>query len=117
MIKLGPWGEDWVASQYLEKGYKLVDRNWRTRYGELDIIMENEECLVFIEVKTRRSKKFGEGFEAVDELKQDKLTTTAELFMLEHPTEKQVRFDVASVFAPRGVETEEPEIVYFEGAF
>lgn len=117
MIKLGPWGEDWVASQYLDRGYKLVDRNWRTRYGELDIIMENDTHLVFIEVKTRRNKKFGEGFESVDEIKQDKLTTTAELFMMEFPTEKQVRFDVVSVFAPKGVETEEPELVFLEAAF
>lgn len=117
MIKLGQWGEDLVAAEYQEKGFAVVNRNWRTRYGELDIVVENADFLVFVEVKTRKSKKFGEGFEAVDELKQDKLSTTAELYMVEYPTEKQVRFDVVSVFAPRGVETKNPVISCIEGAF
>lgn len=116
-IKLGQWGEDLICDFYHKKGFTIVDKNWHTRYGELDIVVENEDFLVFVEVKTRKNKKFGDGFESVDELKQDKLTTTAELYMLEHPTTKNVRFDVVSVFAPRGVETKKPEILCLEAAF
>lgn len=116
-MKLGQWGEERVVLDYESRGFRVVERNWRTRYGEIDIIVENDECLVFIEVKTRKSKKFGDGFEAVDELKQEKLTTTAELYLVSYPSSLSVRFDVVSVFAPRGVETKDPMIHRIEDAF
>lgn len=117
MIKLGEWGEDLAALTYVEKGYTIIERNWRTRYGEIDIIATNEEFLVFIEVKTRKSKKFIEGFEAVDEQKQEKLTITAELYMVTSTSELQPRFDVVSIYANRGVDTKEPLVECLEGAF
>lgn len=114
---LGQWGEQLVAQSYEVKGYTIIERNFRTRYGEIDLIASNETSLVFIEVKTRRSKKFGEGFEAVDFRKQEKLTITAELYMVTNPSELQPRFDVVSVYASRGLETKEPVIEVLENAF
>lgn len=116
-MKLGQWGEDLVMKDYISRGYHILERNWHTRYGEIDIIARNEDCLVFVEVKTRKNQKYGEGFESVDWQKQEKLSITAELYLVANPTEGAVRFDVASVYAPRGIETKEPILKYIEGAF
>ncbi|WP_276661388.1 YraN family protein, partial [Syntrophomonas wolfei] len=57
--ELGLWGEE-LAAQYLgKKGYKILERNFYTRYGELDLVCEKDDNIVFVEVKTRRSTRFG----------------------------------------------------------
>ena len=95
--KLGDRGEDYTA-RYLEKhGFHIVERNWHSRYGEIDIIAENEEYLLFVEVKTRKAGSMVPGELAVTPQKQQKLRLTAESYLLAHPTEKQPRFDVAAL--------------------
>lgn len=116
-MTFGQWGEALVAEEYEKRGFVVIARNWRSRYGELDLVVQSETDLVFVEVKTRKTKKFGEPFEAVNGRKQEKLRITAELFMIEYPDLPAPRFDVVSVFAPQGMDTKSPNISYLEAAF
>ncbi len=97
-IGTGRTGED-LAVSYLENhGYTIVERNFRMRMGEIDIIARDGEHLVFIEVKTRRSGRFGSPFDAVDFRKQQQVSRVALAFMSRHQfREIPVRFDVIGV--------------------
>ncbi len=91
----GQAGEE-AAARYLEQqGYTILERNFRLRIGEVDIIARDGEYLVFIEVKTRRSKKFGSPFEAVDVRKQQQIMKVATAYV--QGREIAVRFDVVAV--------------------
>ncbi len=114
---MGAWGES-LASAYLrKKHYKLLATNYRSRYGEIDLIVCNKEYLVFVEVKLRKSRRFAEAMEHVDFHKQNRLRTTAQMYLSENPTQLQPRFDVIEVYAPDGIETSQPEIIHMEDAF
>ena len=113
---LGDAGEDLVARWYADAGYRVLDRNWRCREGELDVIASRSSVLVFCEVKTRRSTAFGVPAEAVTVAKQRRLRTLAMRWLDEHPGSRArtLRFDVASVLAPR----DGPLVIdVIEGAF
>ena len=114
---LGRWGEEKTAEYLQKRGFIVTHRNWRCRFGEIDLIAENEQYLCFIEVKLRKSSAFGTAASFVDHRKQEKLRLTAELYLLDHPTQLQPRFDVTEVYAPDGERTEEPQIDYIENAF
>ena len=90
-------------------------RNWRCSIGEIDLVVQKGDLLVFCEVKTRAGSRFGGGYEAVGRAKQRKLRQLAEIFLaasgLRHPA---ARFDVASVWQPRAGR---PEVHLFEDAF
>jgi putative endonuclease len=113
---LGDAGEDAVARWYVAAGYDLVDRNWRCREGELDLVLRRDRLLVFCEVKTRRTTAFGIPAEAVTVTKQRRLRALAMRWLDAHPAARgrTLRFDVASVLAARGAE---PLIEVIEGAF
>ena len=113
---LGDAGEDAVARWYANAGYRVLDRNWRCREGELDVVVARDPVLVFCEVKTRRSASFGAPAEAVTIAKQRRLRTLAMRWLEAHPEARarELRFDVASVLAPRG---ERPTIEVIEAAF
>jgi putative endonuclease len=113
---LGTAGEDAVARWYVAAGYVLVDRNWRCREGELDLVLARDHVLVFCEVKTRRTTAFGVPAEAVTLTKQRRLRTLAMRWLDAHPRSRArtLRFDVASVLAARGGE---PVIDVIEAAF
>jgi putative endonuclease len=96
--ELGLLGESAAAERYTGRGFRLLARNWRCAAGEVDLIVERGELLVFCEVKTRRSSALGGGYEAVTSVKQRKLRQLAEVFLREHRGgDGAVRFDVASV--------------------
>ena len=114
---LGRWGEAQVAEYLRKRGWTVVAAGYRSRFGEIDLIAENRTYLAFVEVKLRNGRELVRGVEAVDRRKQQRLRTTAELYLSAYPTEKQPRFDVAEVVAPEGVATAAPEIRYFENAF
>lgn len=116
-MKLGEWGEVLIADYLEEKGYHIVARNWHSRYGEIDIIAENDQFILFVEVKTRKNARFSQPYEAVDGRKQEKIRITVESYLMKHPSPLQPRLDVASVIAPQGVNTQNPEITYLEQAF
>ncbi len=113
---LGAAGEDAVARWYTDAGYRVLDRNWRCREGELDLVLAEPGRVVFCEVKTRRGTAFGSPAEAVTLTKQRRLRTLAARWMAQHPgvRARELRFDVASVLALRG---ETPVIDVIEGAF
>jgi putative endonuclease len=113
---LGDAGEELVARWYTEAGYRVLDRNWRCREGELDVVVARAKVLVFCEVKTRRSTAFGAPSEAVTYAKQRRLRTLAMRWLDAHPDARAptLRFDVASVLALRDVA---PVVEVIEGAF
>jgi putative endonuclease len=111
---IGPRGEDAAVDAYRRRGYRIVARNWRCRIGELDLVVERRGVLVFCEVKSRRGRAFGVGYEAVTRRKQAKLRSLAEAFLRAAGSRPQaIRFDVASV-AVRG---ERSAVELFEDAF
>ncbi len=80
----GRAGED-RAVDYLEsRGYRVIDRNWRTRIGEIDIVAARARDLIVVEVKTRRSEQFGHPFEAIDERKRRRLWRLAVAWAVAH---------------------------------
>lgn len=106
-IGTGQTGED-LAVCYLEnQGYTIVERNYRKRIGEIDIIARDGECLVFIEVKTRSNRRFGSPFDAVDFRKQQQISRVALAFMTQHRFgEVPVRFDVIGVHLEESIRVE-----------
>ena len=113
--RLGIAGEDAVARWYEDAAYEVLDRNWRCRDGELDLVVRRDATLVFCEVKTRASTRFGAPIEAVTGTKQRRLRTLAARWLAEHEARRRtLRFDVASV-----TRTPDGELVVevLEGAF
>lgn len=113
----GSWGEAQAAEYLRKKRFSVIATNYRCRFGEIDIIAANRNYLVFAEVKLRKSDKFAKACEFVDTHKQQRLRTTAELYLSENPTKLQPRFDVIEVYAPNGILTDKPVIVHLEDAF
>lgn len=108
--ELGRTGEDAVAAWYEANGYVVVERNWRRREGELDLIVRKGRHYVFCEVKTRSSDAFGAPAEAVGRLKQARIRHLAAHWLTEATVRAiGIRFDVASVLAG--------QVEVFEGAF
>ncbi len=114
---LGRWGEE-LAAQYLrERGYEILASRWRCRFGEIDLIAGNRDYLCFVEVKLRRNDAFGSPGAFVDRRKQEKLRISAQLYLADHPTRRQPRFDVAEIYAPQGMDTKAPQVRLLENAF
>lgn len=113
----GAWGEA-VAAEYLrKKKYRLLSCGYRCRFGEIDIIARNRKFLVFVEVKLRKTDQFAMAREFVDYKKQQRIISTAQLYLSQNPTSLQPRFDVIEIYAPEGVETINPIIHHLEDAF
>ena len=113
----GAWGEA-IAAEYLrKKRYQLLATGFRCRYGEIDLIVSNKRYLVFVEVKLRKSDAFAAAREFVDFRKQNRLRTTASIYLSMNPSELQPRFDVIEIYAPEGMETKNPVINHVEDAF
>jgi putative endonuclease len=113
----GAWGEA-IAAEYLrKKRYQIVASGFHSRFGEIDLIAKNRKYLVFVEVKLRKSADFAQAREFVDFRKQEKLRTTAAVYLSEKTTNLQPRFDVIEIYAPEGTQTVSPEIYHMEDAF
>jgi putative endonuclease len=113
----GAWGEA-IAAEYLrKKHYKIIANGFHSRFGEIDLIVQNHKFLVFVEVKLRKSSKFAKAMEYVDTRKRDKLRITASVYLAQNPTNLQPRFDVIEIYAPEGTATAAPEIYHMEDAF
>ena len=116
-VSKGAAGEVLAARFLRDKGYEITDANFRCRFGEIDLIVKNKAFLVFVEVKLRKSADFAQAMEYVDGRKQDRIRTTAALYLSENPTDLQPRFDVIEIYAPDGTQTLHPEIHHLEDAF
>ncbi len=110
----GDRGEALALSYLAKKGYKTLERNYRTRHGEIDLVMRSERVLVFVEVKLRRGLGFGDPLEAVTPRKQAAIRALAERYLSDNePDFEAVRFDVVGILL--GDRT--PRIVHLEDAF
>ena len=111
---LGKRGEDLAAALYARLGFEIVERNFRTRQGEIDIVARRGDVLVFCEVKTRRSESWGLPAEAVAWPKQQRLRRLAAIWLRERrPGAVEIRFDVVSIVISRDRE----EITHLPSAF
>ena len=115
--KRGRDGEQLTADYLRERGFIIAQRNFHSRYGEIDIIAENEQYILFVEVKTRIRGALVKPGEAVDIHKQRKIAQTAQFYIMKSFCELQPRFDVAEVTVSDESECEEYEINYIENAF
>lgn len=113
----GAWGEALAADYLRKKHYRLVAAGFHCRFGEIDLIVENKQFLVFVEVKLRKNGSFAQAMEYVDRRKQDRLRMTASIYLSRNPTRLQPRFDVIEIYAPEGTATAKPEIRHMEDAF
>ena len=95
--EIGDFGEKLVSRYMQQKGFEIVERNFHSRFGEIDIIVKNGEYIVFIEVKTRKTDSFISGIESVDIKKQKKIIKTALIYLNKNPIELQPRFDVVEI--------------------
>jgi putative endonuclease len=111
---LGAAGEAVAERFYREKGCAILEKNFIFRHGEIDLIVRDNEELVFVEVKTRRGGRFGAPEESVTQRKQQLLRRTAEGYIwLHHHEHTPCRFDVISVTTANGTATTR----YFRDAF
>lgn len=115
----GDRGEDLALRYLAEKGYEALERNYRTRHGEIDLVVRGERALVFVEVKLRRGTGFGEPLEAVTPKKQAKVRLMAEQYLAERGDDfvagfDEMRFDVVGILASGAGR---PEIRHVEDAF
>ena len=114
---VGAWGESLAAEYLRKKRYTLEAMNYHSRFGEIDLIVSDQKYLVFVEVKLRKSDRFASAAEFVDSRKQNRLRLTAQMYLSEHPTGLQPRFDVIEIYAPQGLDTQKPVINHMEDAF
>ena len=87
-----------LARRFLEQhGLRHVAHNVRCRHGEIDLVMRDAETLIFVEVRYRRSERFGSAAASVDRRKQARLTAAAGFYLQRHPSDLPCRFDVVSI--------------------
>lgn len=113
----GAWGEALAAEYLRQKKYVLLAAGFRCKFGEIDLIVKDKKYIVFVEVKLRKSADFAQAREYVHRRKQDRIRVTASMYLENHPTPLQPRFDVIEIYAPQGCATVSPEIIHLEGAF
>ena len=99
---LGEFGEERAARFLRRKGYRIVERNYRCRQGEIDIIARKRDILAFVEVKLRRDDRFAEAREFVTTAKQRRILAAASLYLAQCGEDVQPRFDVIEIYAPNG---------------
>lgn len=98
-IEKGRTGELLAKEYLISKGYNILESNYRNKIGEIDLIALDKNILVFIEVKTRTSTKFGYGYEAVNKRKQEKIIYCSQLYIQQKKLKNyQLRYDIIEVY-------------------
>ncbi|MGZ9165381.1 MAG: YraN family protein [Anaerolineales bacterium] len=110
--RIGKWGEDAVAGYLAGRGYKIITRNARTPYGEIDIVAKQDDITIFVEVKSRTSLRMGLPEESVNSRKQARMLACAEHYAAENAIDHW-QIDVIAVEGKMGLE---PKITHFENA-
>ena len=109
----GRLGEDMAAAHLVEQGLTVLDRNWRCEVGEIDIVARDGETLVICEVKTRRTRLFGDPLEAVTSEKAARLRRLAARWVVEHEVRpREIRIDLVGIV----LEGESPQIDHVRAA-
>lgn len=116
-VSRGAAGEILAARFLRENGYELIEVNYHSRFGEIDIIAEYDGFLVFVEVKTRSEAAYYEPREAVTYSKQQKIIRTAMGYLTTHPADLQPRFDVVEVYMDSCAPLKAKRIEHIENAF
>ena len=112
-LKKGHIGEEFACKYIFNKGYQILERNFRLKTGEIDIIAKKDDLLVIIEVKTRSNINYGYPYESVNKKKQDKIIKTALYYVKLHCLKNtQLRFDVIEVYLGK-----KNKINHYENAF
>ena len=113
-LDLGKAGEDFAFKKIKKLGYKCIERNYRCILGEIDLIATHGDCLVFIEIKTRKGRDTGYAKEAVTHRKMRQISKTALNYMKEHQCyDTKSRFDVIAISINQG----KPDIEVIQNAF
>lgn len=113
--RLGLDGEEAALKLLLDKGYKLVARNYRCKIGEIDLVVRDNSIYVFVEVRSKSSNSCGTGLESITFKKQSKLRMVATQFLARYGLlNEEVRFDVFAVLFTQG---NDPVFEHLEGAF
>ena len=116
-IEKGKLGEEIAAKYIVSKGGKIIERNYKIKIGEVDLIVLINGELVFVEVKTRRYRSLVSGVEAVGYKKKGRIIATADCFLAEYGEEKQIRYDIAEVTVSTGDAVRVIDFSYFKDAF
>lgn len=113
--KIGLWGEELAAERLRSDGFIILEQNYRTPYGELDLVARKDRLIIFVEVKTRTSQAFGQPEDSITRRKQEHILQSIDYFLQSHPElDCDWRVDVAAVRGKPG--ESETEIVWFENA-
>ena len=111
---LGKWGEDVAPAYLLDHGYRLLDRNWHQGHRDLDLIMQQDDTLVIVEVRTRRNNHFMDPEQTVDALKMLSLSKAANAYIRLHRISLNIRFDIVAI---TGTPSSDFTINHIEDAF
>ena len=103
-LQLGIWGEELAAAYLREKGYVILERDWHSVHRDIDIIAQDGETIVFVEVKTRRNRVFGEPEDAIDYKKMQSLQQAINHYVKFRRINSEVRFDIISIVGTIGSE-------------
>ena len=101
---IGKKAEDAACSYLLRNGLIVVTRNYQCRFGEIDLIMQDSDCLVFVEVRYRKSNLYGDAVESVDLNKQRKLIFSANHYLQKYPSSLATRFDIIALSPDQEIE-------------
>jgi putative endonuclease len=109
----GDLGEELAAKYLIDNGYRIVEAKWKFMRFELDLIAEKNSVIVFVEVKLRYSRVYGEPWEAVNKSKQKKMMVSADAYIKQKKCMQEPRFDIISIVQGNG----KTEITHIEKAF
>ena len=109
--ELGRWGEDLAAAFLEEKGYTIIERDWKSGHHDLDIVAKDGSTLVIVEVKTRRNRLYGNPEEAIDYKKRRSLLSAINHYTKSHRIYSNVRFDIISIVGNIGEKSEIDHII------
>lgn len=112
-LNIGRSGEEFAAFYLIQQGYRILQKRYRNKKYEIDIICENENIVVFVEVKTRSDTYFGYPEEAVTKAKEKKIERCADQYIESNEIRKEIRFDIISVV----IDQDHTSITHIRDAF
>ena len=119
-LTTGSRGEEIAERTLLAQGYRILERNWRFKHLEVDLIASDGNILVFVEVRTRNDSRYGQPYESIGRQKEQKLARAASIYLNQRGYDGEIRFDVVSVVLPHDLPSGivfEPEVAVIKDAF